>query len=104
MVKSPQVLNSISSIAKSLPQPPAPLFIIFKIMVSCPAKVLKSKPYSFQFGLAVSIMSPVSPSANLVVSELSQISKRTLTGMVPPGCPEQKLFAITRLITHAENS
>ena len=38
-IKSPQLLKTISSIAKSLPHPPTPLLIIFKITAVCPGKV-----------------------------------------------------------------
>ena len=97
IVKSPQVLNSISSIAKSLPQPPAPLLIILRITeVSLP--VLNTRPYSFQIGVAVSTIFPVFPET---IVPLISISKRTLMGMAPD---PQKPPASTKLITHAENS
>ena len=82
-IKSPQLLKTISSIAKSLPYPPTPLFTIFRITEVCPGNVWKTK--ADWIHSPVSVLKPpkkslVFPEANCVVSKLSQISKLTLQG------------------------
>ena len=91
----------MSSIAKSFPQPPTPLFFIFKTTeVSLP--VVKTKAYCCQMGDAVPMMFPVSPDPKRTVSVSFQISNRTLIGIsLAPQNPEPGLYTF---ITQAENS
>ncbi len=78
--------------AKSFPQPPAPLFFIFKTTAVCPAPIVKTKPYCVQLGVEVPVIFPVLPDCKRIVSVAFQISKETLIGIpVPEQPPEAAL-------------
>ena len=84
---SPHVLNIISSIAKSFPQPPLPLLRILSITEVCVAGMVKTNPNWFQFGNDVPDIFPVFPDCSRTVSVASQISKVTLIGIPLPEQP-----------------
>ena len=97
---SPQDLKTISSSAKSFPQPPTPLLSIFNITDVWLGKDWNTRAYCCQLGLEVPFILPVSPLASRLVSVLSQISNFTFIGIPMP--PQREVGS--KLIIHEENS
>ena len=78
----------ISSMAKSLPHPPTPLFFIFRT-TEVWFVVVNTNPYCSQFGVGVPAISPVFPDCKSTVSVLFHISKLILIGIPLPGQPPE---------------
>src|SRR5690606_37493999 len=91
----------MSSIARSFPQPPTPLFFIFSTTdVSAP--VVNTLPNCCQTGAGVPMILPVLPEPNSTVSALFHTSNLTFIGISP--APQKPEFGLYTFNNQAENS